>query len=289
VADIVISINKIEARKLLVKLAPELPYLKYLHTGFTSHVFKSSMCNANVVLKVPKANNYSYKMACEYFNLVKKLKHCPQYYRLFQIDGVEIMMEEFFDAPSLNLLPKKYSLTNGIFRDLGLSIAQLHSESNQRDGSYFPKKINADINKYCSEELTHKFFGSILSKSIQDCLSFKPAIQDIVVCHGDLHSENIFLKENNFIFIDPDPKIESSHWELARLLSSFVGCRERATIFAQVIAGYCDLRAVCPDTLSLFYAAILVKKSIKNIHQRPLKAKLLLEEIQRVLKQGVLA
>lgn len=167
-------------------------------------------------------------------------------------------------------------------------MARLHSTSTQKEIYDFPIKTNEDIDKYCSNALTLQLFGEELSRSIQAILSPKFIIGDLVVCHGDLHAKNILLKKDGFIFIDPDPKIECSHWDIARLLSSFVGCPDRANIFDQITEGYCSIRKICPNALRLFYVAILVKKFIKSDSAKSIKAKVFFDELKRVVIYGTI-
>lgn len=277
-------INSNDAKNIAAKFVGDLHLVQHIATGFGSYVFRSLIDHDDSVIKVPIKSTFSYQRTCDYYSLLKSSFCCPQNYKCIKFEGIEILVEEYIDVVSINMLPKTYRVEFELYKALGQSIAHLHSNSMDSKNLNFPNKINFDIDKYCSKKNTIKYFGSQLSKSIQNQLHIDGFFIDPIICHGDLHSKNIFFYNSRFVFIDPDPKIDCSHWDIARLLSSFVHHKERAVIFHQIITGYSSIRAYNPTTLISIYLSILIKKMIKGLDNNRVKSSRLFSEIKYLTK-----
>ncbi|WP_323816583.1 hypothetical protein [Cellvibrio sp. NN19] len=260
--------------------------LEYVYSGFNSHVFRANIHGMDVAIKTPINGRANYDKICRYYDLIKQTSYGPQFYQYLNFDGVSVLVEEFVGGLPIHHISKAYCFNNNIYKNLGVSIAKTHSVSRAVKDGEFPIRINYEANKYCNEKMTNVFFGIDLSRRIQNFLQSNIINDEIVVCHGDLHSENIFYRENNFVLIDPDPKVDYSHWDIARLLSSFSRKKNRIKIFSQVIEGYASIRDICPASLSLLYASILIKKVVKkNSYDRNKKNEIIFE-LNRVLDHG---
>ncbi|WP_323816582.1 phosphotransferase [Cellvibrio sp. NN19] len=175
----------------------------------------------------------------EFFKATNELVETPEIIDYFSYFEVNFLVMSFFESCLLIDFSKSYLLKNQVFFELGRILNSVHKVNiSGTTIPLFERKVRKKAFKSAISIASKSAISNSDIAFIQRAFSISGSRFDAVLCHGDLHDKNIFYHDTKISLIDPNPKINDRHFDIAFFLSAYVTAKRKHDIFKQILDGY---------------------------------------------------
>jgi hypothetical protein len=212
--------------------------IEYFKSGNSCVVGKLSLIGKLEPLVI-KARKGDLDKEYEFLRLVDGRIPAPISLDYFKYEGYCFLVINYIDSKMLYDYSKSTLLKGNVFFRLGNMLESIHAieykdTSIPIDGKKMLKKALYKTTSIINGIGFTASEAMFIKKSIEYCDDkFSP-----VLCHGDFHDKNIFYDGEKITIIDPSPKINDKHLDVAYFLSVYSTIQRKTEVFKQILGGY---------------------------------------------------